>query len=351
MNKEDGPMPSTPQKTLMRREVEETPAAVRRLLAASGAAIAEAGEALRRLAPPVVVTVARGSSDHAATYFKYAAEIGSGIPVASLGPSVVSIYGARLKLAGAAALAISQSGKSPDIVAALAAARAGGALTLALVNTEGSPLAGAADHVVPLAAGPERSVAATKSFVASVAAALAILAAWTGDEALSRALARLPEHLDAALSCDWSPAIEAAATASSLYTLGRGAGFAVASEAALKFKETSLLHAEAYSGAELLHGPVSLVAGGFPVLAFAPADAARPGLVEVARQLEARGARLFVAGRGLPGHALPAIETGHPLTEPLAMLLSFYGFVEAVSRARGLDPDVPRGLSKVTETL
>lgn len=338
-------------KSLMRAEIEEAPEAVRRLLGQSGGAIRSAGRALRELDPPVVATVARGSSDHAATYFKYATEILSGVPVASFGPSVVSIYGARLRLKGAAALAISQSGKSPDIVSLLTAARVGGAQTIALVNAPSSPLEAAAEHAVALAAGPEKSVAATKSFVCSVAAALGILAAWTGDESLAAALERLPEQLDGALRQDWTAPLDAAVTARSLYTLGRGVGFAVAAEAALKFKETSLLHAEAYSGAELLHGPVSLVEGGFPVFAFLPEDAAHANLVGVAEQLVAKGARLFVAGKGAPGHLLPTVATGHPLTEPLVMLLSFYGFVEQVARARGFDPDVPRGLSKVTETV
>lgn len=344
-------MTQSSTESLMRAEIDETPEAVRRLLAQSGEAIRAAGAALRELDPPVVATVARGSSDHAATYFKYATEILSGVPVASFGPSVVSIYGAKLKLKGAAALAISQSGKSPDIVSLLSAARAGGAKTIALVNAPSSPLEQAADHFVALGAGPEKSVAATKSFVSSVAAALGILAAWTGDAKLQAALDRLPEHLDEALRQDWSEAIDVAVDARSLYTLGRGVGFAVANEAALKFKETSLLHAESYSGAELLHGPVSLIEGGFPVFAFLPDDAAHANLVGVAMQLEAKGAKLFVAGRGAPGHRLPTVPTGHPLTEPLVMLLSFYGFVEQVARARGFDPDVPRGLSKVTETV
>lgn len=338
-------------KSFMRREINETPAALRRLLSESDKAMRDAGAALRQLSPPVVVTIARGSSDHAATYFKYAAEISTGIPVASLGPSVVSIYGAKLKLKGAAALAISQSGRSPDIVSMLTAARLGGARTLALVNVPGSPLEAAADHVVPLAAGQEHSVAATKSFIVSVAASLGVLAAWTEDAALSAALQRLPDQLEAALQQDWSPALDAARGAGSLYTLGRGVGHAVASEAALKFKETSLIHAEAYSGAELLHGPVSLVDGGFPVFVFAPEDAALPSLVDLGARLNAKGAHLFVAGEGLAGTNLPTVATGHPLTAPLAMLVSFYGFIEEVARARGLDPDVPRGLSKVTETI
>ncbi|BDA86189.1 glucosamine--fructose-6-phosphate aminotransferase [Aureimonas sp. SA4125] len=338
-------------KSFMRREINETPEALRRLLSTSGEAMEAAGMALRQVSPPVVVTIARGSSDHAAAYFKYAAEISTGVPVASLGPSVVSIYGARLKLAGAAALAISQSGRSPDIVSMLTAARLGGARTLALVNVPGSPLEAAADHVVPLAAGLEHSVAATKSFLVSVAASLGVLAAWTGDTALRGALERLPDQIEEALLQDWSPAIEAARDAGSLYTLGRGVGHAIAAEAALKFKETSLIHAEAYSGAELLHGPVSLVDGGFPVFVFAPDDAAHASLVDLGARLEAKGAHLFVAGEGVTGRRLPTVATGHPLTAPLTMLVSFYGFIEEVARARELDPDVPRGLSKVTETI
>lgn len=338
--------------SLMRREIDEIPAALRRLLAGDGGgAIAEIGARLRALDPAVIVTVARGSSDHAATYFKYAGEITTGRPVASLGPSVVSVYGTALRLAGQAALAISQSGRSPDIVALLAAARAGGAETVALVNAEGSPLSLAAHHTLALSAGPERSVAATKSFVSSAAASLAILAAWTGDAALKAALAELPDRLDALPRPDWAAALPAFVGARSLFTLGRGPGFAVACEAALKCKETSVLHAEAYSGAEVLHGPVSLVEAGFPILAFVPDDPARPGLRAICARLEASGALLFTVGEADHGTRLPHAATGHALTEPLAMLAAFYGFVETVSRERGHDPDLPRGLKKVTETL
>ncbi|RIX97994.1 SIS domain-containing protein [Aureimonas flava] len=339
------------QASLMAREIAEIPDAVRRFLHGSGAAAHALGRRLAELSPAVTVTVARGSSDHAATYFQYACEILTGRPVASLGPSVVSVYGTRLRLAGQAALAISQSGRSPDIVALLNAARAGGAETAALVNVEGSPLLEAADWRVPLRAGTERSVAATKSVVASVAAALGVLAAWSGDAALEAAVAALPDRLAEALHQDWTPALDTAAAARSLYALGRGPGFAVASEAALKLKETSMLHAEAYSGAELLHGPVSLVEPGFPVFAFVPDDAARPGLRDICARVRDTGAALFTVGEAGAGTRLPHAPTGHPLTEPLSMLVSFYGFVEAVARARGLDPDAPRGLRKVTETL
>lgn len=243
-------------RSLMAEEIAEIPQAVSRFLAGSQDETRAIGAALRELDPSVLVTVARGSSDHAATYFKYAVEISTGRPVASIGPSVVSVYGTRLQLAGQVALAISQSGKSPDIVALLNAARAGGAQTVALVNVEGSPLAEGAHWPLGLKAGPELSVAATKSFIVAVVAALSILARWTQDARLDEALAALPEQLDAAVRQDWSAAHEAIVGAASLYTLGRGPGFAVACESALKFKETSVLHAEAFSGAEVLHGPV-----------------------------------------------------------------------------------------------
>lgn len=337
--------------SFMQREIEETPAAVERLLSRSGHAMEEAGALLRQIDPKVVVTVARGSSDHAATFFKYAAEIVTGIPVASLGPSLASVYGARLRLSGAAGLAISQSGRSPDIVALLRAVREAGAQTIAIVNAEGSPLAEAAERAIALQAGPERSVAATKSFVSSAAAALGILAHWAGDEALLDALAALPAHLEDALRTDWSAALAPCIDATSLYTVGRGPGFAIAGEAALKFKETSILHAECFSGAELIHGPVSLVEAGFPAFVFAPDDAARPGMRDLGNRLAGAGAALFTIGDGPDGTRLAHAATGHALTEPLSMILSFYRFAEALSRARGHDPDNPRGLKKVTETV
>jgi glucosamine--fructose-6-phosphate aminotransferase (isomerizing) len=337
--------------SLMLRELQETPAAVRRLFAVSGARLREAGRRLRALDPPVVVTTARGSSDNAATFFKYACEILTGRPVASLGPSVASVYGARLRLSGAAMLAISQSGRSPDLLAAIRASREGGAATLAIVNDESSPLAEAADVAIPLRAGPERSVAATKTCIASAAAALAILGEWTADAELAAALRDLPDRLDEALAADWTDAAEPLGRAASLYVLGRGPAYAVALEAALKFKETAGLHAEAFSGAEIMHGPVSLVEAGFPVLAFLPDDAARAGMTGTVEALVAKGATVFAASAGpCAGRRLPA-ATGHPLVQALAMQLAFYRLVEAVARGRGRDPDAPPNLRKVTHTL
>ncbi|ODT05788.1 MAG: aminotransferase [Kaistia sp. SCN 65-12] len=338
--------------TLMRAEIDEAPAAVRRLLDQSRDAIAEAGARLRAVDPKVIVTVARGSSDHASAFFKYACEITTGVPVASLGPSIASIFGAPLRLEGSAAIAISQSGKSPDLLAMIEAAKKGGAATMALVNVEDAPLASLADVFVPLRAGPEKSVASTKSYITSVVAGLAILAAWREDKALQAAIAALPDRLDAALECDWSEARDTVVGAASLYTLGRGPGFAIAQEAALKLKETSILHAEAYSGAELQHGPVSLVDENFPLLAFIPDDAAAPSMVATVSALHARGAKVFTAtAAAIPGPRLPVAPTGHAMTDPISIALSFYRFAETVAVARGYNPDKPRGLNKVTQTV
>lgn len=338
--------------THMRMEIEEIPDATRRLLEHSASRLAEAGAALRRLQPVMVATIARGSSDHAATFLKYAIELTAGVPVASIGPSVMSIYGRELRLAGCAAISISQSGKSPDIVAMAQSARRNGALSLALTNTAASPLATAADIAVDLSAGVEQSVAATKSFVSSVVAGLAILGHWTEDTALLGSLDALPEVFGRAVSVDWSPLLGALDGCDSLYVLGRGPAYAIAQEAALKFKETCGIHAEAYSAAEVLHGPARIVEAGFPVLALAARDAAETAVAEVADRLAKQGATAFATtARVATAQQLPFAATGHPITDALALIVSFYSFVETLSRYRGHDPDRPPHLKKVTETI
>lgn len=337
--------------THMRREVQEIPDAVERLLADGAAPMRDAAAMLRARDPGVFVTVARGSSDHAATCFKYAAELLAGVPVASVGPSVASIYGSRLRLDGAACLAISQSGRSPDIVALARMASEQGAATFAVTNHPGSDLAAACAHTLALHAGEERSVAATKTFVTSVVAAIWLLAEWLRDEALLDALRGLPEVLRRAVAQDWAVLAAALEGPSSLYCLGRGPAYGIAGEAALKFKETCQVHAEAYSSAEVLHGPVSIVGRGFPVIALAAADAAEDALVEVADGLAAKGARVFVtSGRAARAERLPVARAGHPLLDPVSLIASFYATVERVAVARGVDPDAPRHLRKVTET-
>ncbi len=338
--------------THMRTEIEEIPQAVARFLDRSDSLLEDVAQDLRRRAPGFVVTVARGSSAHAATYLKYAVELTAGLAVAPIGPSVASIYGAKLRLDRAACLAVSQSGKSPDIVALAQSAAEQGAVTIALTNTAGSPLAGVCDHAIDIMAGPERSVAATKTFVNSAVAGLALMAHSTRDETLLAALQQLPQSLERALACDWSALIEPFGRQGSLFILGRGPSSAMASEAALKFKETCGVHAEAYSAAEVMHGPMALVGPGFPVLALAARDAAEPSLVEAVDALADKQAAAFATSdRVAKAARLPFAATGHPLTDPLPLIVSFYAFVEAFARHRGLNPDTPRNLRKVTETI
>ncbi|MCC6306201.1 MAG: SIS domain-containing protein [Rhodobacteraceae bacterium] len=340
-------------RTHMRREVEEIPVAAARFLEGARDRVGAAAAAMRKADPRLLVTVARGSSDHAATYLKYAVELAAGIPVASVGPSVASIYGRRLRLEGAACIGISQSGQSPDIVEMMRSAREGGALAVAITNDAASPMAAACDHALPLMAGPERSVAATKTFVASVLAALALVAEWLEDAGLRAAVAALPGQFEQALACDWTPLADRLVRAHSAYVLGRGPGFAIASEMALKFKETCSVHAESYSAAEVLHGPSAIVQAQFPVLALGVADAALPQVIATAERLAGQGADVFLTAPGAgPGvRALPAIAGVHALTAPLVLAVTFYGFVEALARRRGFNPDTPPNLRKVTATV
>lgn len=339
--------------THMRAEVLDIPAVAARFLAEAGADLAAAARAMRDADPVLVATVARGSSDHAATYLKYAVELAAGIPVASIGPSVVSVYRRPLRMERAICIGISQSGRSPDIVEMMRGAGAGGALTLAVTNSAGSPMAEVCDHTLALGAGEERSVAATKTFVTSVLAGLALVAEWREDDALRTAVADLPEAFATALGCDWGPLSDRLARANSLYVLGRGPAFAIAAEVALKFKETCGIHAESYSAAEVLHGPAALVQAGFPVLALGVEDAALPGVIATAERLAGQGADVFLTapGAGADVICLPSVKGLHPLVAPLATAVSFYVFIEALARRRGLDPDAPPHLRKVTETV
>ncbi len=342
----------TDQQTQMRREILEIPQAVERLVREGDRQIADIATAARQADPRFVATVARGSSDHVCTFLKYACELELGLPVASIGPSVASIYGASLNMSGALCLSVSQSGKSPDIVAMARAARDGGALSVAVTNDAASPLAEASEYTVDILAGPERSVAATKTFITSAVSVLLLLAHWNRNTALRNAVHRLPDLLAQAAEIDWPELRAAIGQKQSLYTLGRGPSWAISNEAALKFKETCQIHAESYSAAEVLHGPVSIVDEGFPVLCLTAADAAETSVVSAADQLVAMGANVFVTSdHPSAATALPHVRTGHPLTDPITLAVSFYAMVERVAFERGINPDTPRHLRKVTETI
>ncbi|AZO80108.1 MULTISPECIES: SIS domain-containing protein [unclassified Bosea (in: a-proteobacteria)] len=337
---------------LLTCEAAEAAAVARRQFMENGAIVADLVQRLRIKRPAFVATCARGSSDHAASYGKYLIERALGLPVASLGPSLASVYGGELDLSRALFIAVSQSGRSPDALLLTEAAKRAGALVVGFVNDETSPLAGMVDMLVPLRAGPERSVAATKSFLATCLAFLHLTAEWARDDALRAALTQAPEALDAAGHCDWKPALLSWREARSLYLIGRGLSFGIAQEIALKFKETCRIHAEAFSAAEVLHGPLALVEPGFPALALDPGDEGSESVCDAATAFTGLGADLRYAGRRAnPEESLPLPPDLPAALLPLAQVRAFYGAVAALAESRGLDPDRPPHLSKVTRTV
>lgn len=340
------------QPTHMAREISESGAALARQLSSNRQVVRQLAERIRARDPTVVVTNARGSSDHCALYLKYLVEIALGIPCASIGPSIASLYRSNLRLQHALAISISQSGRSPDIVAMQESAKSSGALTLALVNDVASPLALGADNLLPLYAGPEKSVAATKSMITGLAAGAALVAAWGEDGPLAAGLARLPGLLDGQTAPPPGRIVDIVASAKSAFVLGRGATFAIAAEAALKLKETCAIHAEAFSSAEVLHGPAGIVAPGFLIIAFMPQDEAREGMGDTLHRLADMGARVLVvdAASGDGPDLLAAADAGHPQLTPIAMIHRFYRLAELCARRLGRDPDHPPHLRKVTET-
>jgi glucosamine--fructose-6-phosphate aminotransferase (isomerizing) len=337
--------------TSLFREAAQAAAAVRNQLHINTECMQRLGERMRTLAPRAVLTCARGSSDHAATFAKYLIETRLGVLTSSAAPSISSLYDAKPDLRQMVLLAISQSGASPDLLAAVANARAAGAMIVALVNAESSPLAKAADFTIPLCAGTEHSVAATKSYIASLAAIIHLVATWAQDEPLLEALRAAPGQLERAWSLDWDGATAGLKSATDLYVIGRGLGLGVAQEAALKLKETCGLHAEALSAAELRHGPMALVQAGFPVLMFAQNDETHAGVEALARELSDRGAQVMLAGACAANAVSLRTEQAHPAIQPMLIIQSFYRMVNMLAIRRGHDPDRPPHLRKVTETV
>jgi glucosamine--fructose-6-phosphate aminotransferase (isomerizing) len=342
--------------TLMFSEAAEAGAAVARFMQRNRGELDRLAAHLAQFPPAIVVTCARGSSDHAATYAKYLIETRTGLPTASAAFSTVSVYDAPVvhRVAGSVlCLAISQSGRSPDMLAMVERQQASGATVVALVNDEASPLAQMADFALPLHAGAERSVAATKSYITSLAGIAALVAAWVGDDGLIRDVEALPALLDASFAQDWTPLIHGLVDSSNLFIIARGYGLAVAQEAALKLKETSALHGEAFSAAEVRHGPMAVVREGFAVLAFAGDDATGDDVRQIAGEFAGRGAKVWLADtrEQVPAGVcrLPALAVRDELS-PLLMISSFYRMANALAQARGHNPDQPPYLAKVTRT-
>ncbi len=338
-------------------EIHEQPAVLSRLLEKEARGITALGAHLQRHPPAAVMLAARGSSDNAALYGRYLIETRLRIPAALAAPSVVTVYGTTPRLRRMLVIGLSQSGRSPDIVAYVEAANAAGARTIGITNDAASPLARAANVTLLLHAGRERGIAATKTYTAQLCLLSLLVAALEGDRSFADRHRALPDLVAEALRTE--PRIRAIATRYRgmvrCIVTSRGYNFATAREAALKLKETGYIAAEALSSADLLHGPIALVGRRFPVILIAPPGPMRTPLASIARRLTSQGARMIVVSpdaRMLNAAdepvAVPAVEDAlspHVYVVPL-QLLSLH-----LALARGLDPDHPRGLRKVTRVL
>jgi glucosamine--fructose-6-phosphate aminotransferase (isomerizing) len=332
----------------MAHETAEIPAATARLLARTGM-FAEIAGRIEQAKPRIVIFCGRGSSGHIGVYLRYLFEAQLGLLASAAAPSVVTAYGRPPDMRDALFVVISQSGRSPDLVIATQVARKSGALTLAIVNDESSPAAAAAELVLPIGAAAEYAVAATKTVVLSMIAGAQLVAALSHDDDLNGGLQAMPARLSGALACDWSAWADSAAAAPAAFVVGRGYGLGCVREIALKVSEILQVPALGYSAAELRHGPRASIKPSTPVLVLRQNDQAAVAIDALVRDLDDARERVFIAGG--PAGTLPWIGDGHPVCDPVLMLMPAYSAIEAVAIRRGLDPDNPPHLSKVTRTL
>jgi glutamine---fructose-6-phosphate transaminase (isomerizing) len=327
----------------MLNDASEAADRVERLLASDGEVYSALGASLRELKPAMVGTIARGSSDHAATYASYLIPFCTGRVVASIAPSLVSVLKAPLNLRNQLVLAISQSGRSPDIIATVERAKSSGATVAAIINDTDSPVADLADFLLPQHAGTE-GIAATKSVLCTLTAIARMTAEWTQDGELKKALTALPAALKKAYQAGLKLDASVLKGVSNVYVLSRGLGLSAAFETALKLKETCGLHAEGFSTAEVRHGPREIVGGGFLVLALPTPNSGCEDVVTTAEELKAQAAKVFIVD--VKGFG------GEPRLAPLLTLQMLYPWLERSSRALGHDPDRPKTLkSKVIRTV
>ena len=335
--------------SLMAAEVAEIPRAAARLLHGGRETIAQvaAGIDMGRVSHAVVS--GRGSSGHAGTYLRYLIETRLGLSAAPAAPSVVTRYGASPRLGEALYILVSQSGRSPDLVAAAEQASAAGAQTIAIVNDANSPAARACRHVIPIAAGPELAVAATKTVVNTMLAGLLLVGALSGDKALAAVTQAAPERLAQALALDWSPWARRLSPAPAGFVIGRGLSLGPAREAALKAAEILGVPVLGYSAAEVLHGPKAAIRSEHPILGLNAGGEVSDSIEDALATLGRQGSPVF-SGSG-PQPTLPGLGAGEPALDAIAQLVPVYRALEAEASRLGRNVDSPPGLLKVTETL
>lgn len=341
----------------LKREILEQPERVQQFLSNETENARRIAGAIRQRAPHFAMFVARGSSDNAARYGQYIFGVTSRLPVALATPSIYTLYGAPPRLHDALVLAVSQSGQSPDIVSVVEEGRRQAAHTVAITNDARSPLAAAAEHTIALHAGKEQSIAATKTYTASLVALAMLSTLLAEDNEGVQALHRVPDFISQVVKLA-SDTIQAAVRyryMEACVVLSRGYNYATAFEIALKLKELTYVLAEPYSSADFQHGPVALVERGFPVLAVVPEGAMAVELVDFLKQLHERGAELVVISSHPDALALAQtplpIPSGIPeWLSPMVTVVQGQLFALGLTLAKGFDPDHPRWLRKVTLT-
>ena len=335
-------------RSAMAREISEIPESTERLLSRVKL-FSSISRRVEQARPQIVVFCGRGSSGHVGVYLRYLFEARLGLVGSAAAPSVVTAYRRPQNLHNALWIVISQSGRSPDLVAATEMARKAGALTLALVNDEISPVASMCELVLPIDAGTEQSVAATKTVVLSMIAGATLVAELANEADLKDALSELPVRMSNALQCDWSVWADRAAFAPAAFVVGRGYGLGCAREIALKVSETLRVPALGYSAAELRHGPRASISPTTPVLFLRQSDASAAAVDDLFQDLQREGD--LVCSAGGPAGTLPWIGDSHPALDPALMLIPAYRAIESAAINKGLDPDNPPHLTKVTHTL
>lgn len=329
--------------SIMAKEAAEASSVIQQQLIQNANVCETLASKLKSIDPKMVMIIGRGSSDHAGVFAKYLFEVEVGLPVCAAAPSVSGVFNRTLSLDGTVAIVISQSGRSPDILRQVESAKQGGAYTIALVNDESSPLAEMVDTVLPLCAGPEKAVAATKSYLATLSALLQLCSYWSENASLKEALGQLPDALATVVTQPRQLKTEKLKDVRNAVVLGRGFGYAVGREVALKLKEVLGIHAEAFSSAEFIHGPVTLVEKQLHIVDLVVQDESLDFHEDIMADVTARGA--FIQQLRCQHEGL------HPRLLPLLVLQRFYLDIEAIAVELGLDPDQPPGLNKVTKTV
>lgn len=342
----------------LEKEIREQPETLARLLAEESGRVRELAQEIRRRNPQFVYLAARGTSDHAGIYGKYLLASACGVPVALAAPSLFTMYRMPPRLESGLVVGISQSGHSPDIVEVLAEGRRQGAMTLGITNNPESPLGSTAEFVLPLHAGKERSVAATKTYTAQLTSFALLATAWAGNSTMWAELERLPSHVERAL--ELAPVVEERAQRyrymERCVLIGRGYNYATALETSLKLKELTYVVAERYSSADFKHGPIAIVDRGFPVIVFAPHGAVYGDVLNLVKDLQAREAEVIMMSD--QEEALNMAQTALRLPDevpewlsPMVAVVPGQLFAASLTRAKGNDLDQPRGLRKVTKTV